>query len=252
MSNKLKTFSLYLLGGLVVIGVVALAGSLTPGGNTSTPTMYTLSDIYNKLTVPAYTSSPTHSVSTTSSPLASMRTLTEIWNAIVIKTGDVAVVTTSTSTNKLLLTVPAGTYLGSATVSTTSTAFTSANIKSGVDLFGIIGELSSGPALNCSVPAGSSLAWSASQGSLNWTNAGIACAALGSCWRLPTIDELVAGLTAQFVDVPSTEGGFAEGSYYWSSTEFGESYAWYAIYYYGDVLSLSNSKNFEFSVRCVR
>jgi hypothetical protein len=63
-----------------------------------------------------------------------------ITGSIAVKTGDTASVISSTSTNKLLLTPPVGYYSGSVTVSTTSTNFTAANIKSGIFLFGILGS----------------------------------------------------------------------------------------------------------------
>ena len=40
----------------------------------------------------------------------------------------------------------------------------------------------------------------------------------GVTWRLPTVDELVAGLNNQFLVSSATLGGFQSSKYYWSST----------------------------------
>lgn len=67
-----------------------------------------------------------------------------VTGSIAVKSGDADASVSATSTNKLLLTPAVGYYNGStATVSTTSTAFTEANIKSGTYLFGIVGTLTS-------------------------------------------------------------------------------------------------------------
>lgn len=79
MQTKLKLALSYTLGGLLVLGAVALAGSLIPEGPVGTPTMYTLSDIYNRLADINYTPVP-HDISTTSSPASSMHSLSDIWN----------------------------------------------------------------------------------------------------------------------------------------------------------------------------
>ena len=60
---------------------------------------------------------------------------------IPVKTGSNAVTGGTVSTDSLLLTPPLGYYDGTATVSTTSPAFIAGNIKSGTNLFGIIGSL---------------------------------------------------------------------------------------------------------------
>ena len=64
---------------------IAWAGSLSPTGSPAA-TMYTLSDIYYKLT--ANTSAGTHTVSTSTSPAASFKTLAEIYAAIPNGGGD--------------------------------------------------------------------------------------------------------------------------------------------------------------------
>jgi uncharacterized repeat protein (TIGR02543 family) len=94
--------------------------------------------------------------------------------------------------------------------------------------------------------------WSAGQGYMNWTAAGAACADLVDYdWRLPTITELEAGLTAQFITNPPTVTGFAVTGY-WSSTEFGEGGAWLAYYGFGAIGSGYGSKDSGYSVRCIR
>jgi len=226
---KLKQLTVYIIGGFFVVGSVLFAGSLTPSVSISTPNFLTFSDLYNKIIDNAYSTS-THSISTTTAPASSMYTLTQIWNAIptissstildnttimgitgsiAVKTGDNPATTTSTSTNKLLLTVPIGYYDGSITVSTTSTNFDPTNIASGVNLFGITGTLTA------------PLTWSASQGSFDWPTASSTCIALGAGWRLPTAAELVAALANQFLaGATGVPGSFVSGTEYWSGSPF--------------------------------
>lgn len=151
-----------LLVSLLVVVAVAQAGSLTP---LSAPaaTSYTLSDIYTRLTTNASATAGNHSFSATTTPTSTFQTLTDIYNSIptiyatdllatstylgvagtiAVKSGDADASVSATSTNKLLLTPAAGYYNGStATVSTTSTAFTASNIKLGTYLLGIVGTL---------------------------------------------------------------------------------------------------------------
>ena len=264
MQTKLKSISFFVLGALLVLGGVILAGSLTPSGNTSTPTFYTLSDIYNKLNLNTYSAS-THTVSTTSLPTTStMHTLTEIWDkipvidysqildtysimgatgTIAVKTNDTAVVTTSTTTNKLLLTVPVGYYSGSATVSTTSTAFDAANIKSGTNLFGITGAMSAGtPATvwSANMTGGASHIW---QEGIDYC-AGTVDGTTG--WHLPFLWELL-----KYYQQNGT-GDFQSDSY-WSSTEYvvDLNSAWAVNMLDGNIAHLT--KDFPFNyVRCAK
>lgn len=67
----------------------------------------------------------------------------EIAGSILTKTGNNVVTVSATSTNQLLLTPPIGYYDGATTISTTSTVFDPANIKSGAYLFGLVGTLTS-------------------------------------------------------------------------------------------------------------
>src|SRR5690348_16972828 len=64
---------------IFVVTTVVYAGSLTPPSLPSA-TMYTLDDIYARLTTNAVAGS--HSLSTTTSPAGSFHTLTQIYNAI--------------------------------------------------------------------------------------------------------------------------------------------------------------------------
>ena len=82
MKFKTKQIIFSALAFLIILGGTILAGSLIPTGPVGTPTMYTLSDIYNKLNLNTYTPSA-HTVSTTSLPTSgTFNTLTEIWNSI--------------------------------------------------------------------------------------------------------------------------------------------------------------------------
>jgi hypothetical protein len=80
LKNSTRELSVALLGLLLVVGV-SYAGSLTPTSGTVSSQGYTLNDIYNKMVNLSY-SPVVHSVSTTSSPAPSFRTLTEIYNKL--------------------------------------------------------------------------------------------------------------------------------------------------------------------------
>lgn len=81
MKSYLKSTSLYVVGTLCTLALVAVAGSLTPSVSPAT-TMLTLEDLYQKTQDFTYATS-SHSLSTSSSPLASMHTLEEIWNSLI-------------------------------------------------------------------------------------------------------------------------------------------------------------------------
>lgn len=147
---------------LLVVAAVAQAGSLSPLAAPAA-TSYTLEDIYKRLSANTAATEANHTLSTTTSPASTFYTLTQIYNAIptiyatdllatstylgvagtiAVKSGDADASSAATSTNKLMLTPAVGYYNGStATVSTTSTAFTATNIRSGTYLFGVVGSL---------------------------------------------------------------------------------------------------------------
>lgn len=75
---------MYIVGTLCALVIVVVAGTLTPGDNTtSTPTMITLSDIYSKIQDLSYSAtSSDHSVSTTSSPVGTFNTLSQVYTLL--------------------------------------------------------------------------------------------------------------------------------------------------------------------------
>jgi hypothetical protein len=81
-------------------------------------------------------------------------------------------------------------------------------------------------------------------GTLTWTDAASACAALGDGWRLPTIDELIILETNK-----DKIGGFVN-SLYWSSTEVAPANAY--IQSFVEVKTANDDKNYLFHVRAVR
>jgi hypothetical protein len=117
----------------------ARAGSLTPGANPAS-SMYTLSDIYTRLTTNATATEGGHSFSPAGSPASSMRSLKEIYDAIpTIVAGTVKSGTTylgvlgtmlgDTDGSKVLTSASApGTY--------NATNLTAGNVKSGIT-FGV-------------------------------------------------------------------------------------------------------------------
>ena len=168
---------------------------------------------------------------------------------ITVKTGDNAVTDTSVSTNKLLLTVPAGYYGGSATVSTTSTAFSSVNIAFGVNLFGVVGDYT-GPIIEWY--ATDYIGDSDHAQQTDWNTGYNYCLGLGGGWRLPTYQELVT----KFLDSNGTPSGFVSGpsGNYWSNTDVPNSSSHAYIVYMGtDALALNGFKISSYGyVRCVR
>lgn len=74
----------------------------------------------------------------------STSTAANVSGTISVKSGEVASVASATSSTKLLLTAPIGYYDGTVTLSTTSVNFTASNIKSGINIFGIIGSMLAG------------------------------------------------------------------------------------------------------------
>jgi hypothetical protein len=98
----------------------------------------------------------------------------------------------------------------------------------------------------------------------NWSNAITYCNNLDTnqteqssaqnIWHLPTIQELKAGLTGQFITNPATVSGFQDYNYYWSSTPYASlsGGAWYAGGGYGYVYSRYYYEYGNGQVRCVR
>lgn len=129
-----KNLFISLIAGLLVIGGVILAGEIT---NTSAPavTGYTLDDIYNKLTDPEYAgTSKTNLYPSVTTGTNTMRSLTDIWDAIPsYKTLD-----GSTTT------VEAGIY-GDTTLSNVDTDLSPDKIKQGATIFGVSGSFNCVP-----------------------------------------------------------------------------------------------------------
>jgi type II secretory pathway pseudopilin PulG len=75
-------------------------------------------------------------------------------------------------------------------------------------------------------------------------------------WYLPAKQQLIDGLTNQFVTPGGTVIGFADGTFYWSSTENSfnpDVNAWSAGYLYGTVNSYLSDKDDTYSQsRCLR
>ena len=117
-------------------------------------------------------------------------------------------------------------------------------VATGTSYLGVTGPLAT------STPE---LQWSTDQGSFTWANAVATCAGTvdGSTgWRLPTISELLAGVSDDWI-INASGSRFANGTDYWSATEYDGSIAWLA-YWYGNVYGSSYGKTTQFSVLCVR
>ena len=83
------------------------------------------------------------------------------------------------------------------------------------------------------------------EGRFTWSEAKEACAKLGAGWRLPTKEEL-----NEIYKNRDVVGVFSK-SYYWSSTEYADDYAWFQDFDDGYQASV-NKLNGNGSVRSVR
>lgn len=201
------------------VQVTNAIGSLSPSGTAGDATQYTLNDIYTKLTVNTSTSTKSGSISLPESAIATFRTLTEIYNAI--PTIDATKVATGT------------TYLGvRGTLSTTTPSLVWYDSSLNDDF----------------------LNW------VSWENAITLCSELvaggSSSWRLPTITELIDGISNEWVGPSSGRYNyFMDDTFYWSSdtNPDSSSYAWGAgldttIGFYIN----SAEKTNEYKTSCVR
>jgi hypothetical protein len=236
--QKLKITLSYILGGVALLGAVALAGSLTPpdGSSTDTPTMFTTSDIYNRLDDINHTPQ-NKNTSTTSSPDISMRSLSEIWdNFPTILSNTIATGTTimgitgtlygDTDPSKVLDTAI---YPGTATVAPYSLV-----LQTEQDFV------------------------------LNWDDAisyaqhleidGITVSETPqNIWRLATISELMKFYGERYLEGnPNNITGFLSGNVYWASTLAGGISPYYIGYDEGSISFFYADKINLFNVRCVR
>lgn len=122
------------------------------------------------------------------------------------------------------------------------------NIVDGVTIFGVGGTYTG------------ELEWSTAQPDANWDAARNACTTLvensptvidADNWRLPTISELVAGISDDWIIDGPGGSRFADVTSYWSGTEYVGGNAWFAGWN-GGVDSSYVVKAVSFSVLCVR
>jgi hypothetical protein len=259
--NKFKIILSYTLGALLVFSFVALAGTLTPGGSTSTATMVTLSDIYSKIQNINYSAtSSDHTVSTSSSPsTGTFYTLTQIWSAIPdYLTGNTSNATSTRSGTTLTLTIPQGLSNGTATLSTSSANLTAGNIKKDVEIFGVIGnyEPSSGSA---------TLEWTADLGFGDTYENAVYLAShleadgvtvsetVQNIWRIPTIAELYKAFgDTYFPGGTGLPGGFVGDGFYWSSTPQLPNWQWVCGNLSGVINCTYDFPIAGYALRCVK
>jgi len=206
MQTKLRQITISLISTTLVITGVILAGDLTPSASPA-GTLYTLSDIYNKLNLNTYSAEAgVHSLSTTTLPsVATMYTLTEIWNKI--PTIVASTIATGTPIMGIVGTAKVVTGTGTGTVATTAQVITDYYAYD-ADGAVIQGEASAG------TPA---TVWSADMagGTHTWQEGIDYCAGTvdgTTGWHLPYIWEL-----AKYYQ-ENGQGDFQVGDY-WSSTE---------------------------------
>jgi hypothetical protein len=228
--KKLKITFSYVLGGVVLLGVVALAGSLSPQAPVGT-TMKTMEDVYQKLTLNTYIPED-HYISTTSSPSQSMHSLADIWSAI-------PTVSSSTITTGTTIMGIEGTY----DISSLTPGNVLAGTNYGVDSVGTLSIDTTPTPLQFSTADGDYT---------DWNTGGTFCADLveggHDDWRLPTYTELVDASPAG--DNPV--GGF-QGDGYWSGTTHPSTADLAYLVYMNDGSAAYDYKDFPgVLVRCAR
>ena len=83
MNKSFKNITLYVVGTLCTLAVIVVAGTLSPTVSTDTTSMVTLQDLWNKTQDFTYsTSSSPRYISTSSSPLASFKSLQDVWDSL--------------------------------------------------------------------------------------------------------------------------------------------------------------------------
>lgn len=234
MKKTLLTILTLILTVTIGANIAKAIGSLTPSGTAGDATQYTLNDIYTKLTTNTSTSTKSGMFTTPGSVTETFRTLTEIYDAIP------GTLSLSNSTT----TVPVGINLATTTLTAIDSDLVAGNIATGTSIFGITGTL---------VTLTSASQWSTNQGFLTWADAVVVCAGTvdGSTgWRLPTVSELLAGISDDWI-INNSGSRFAFNNYYWSATEYGGSNAWSA-YWIGYVSHGYDDKFAYNHVLCVR
>jgi len=120
------------------------------------------------------------------------------------------------------------------------------NIVDGVTIFGVEGTYTG------------ELEWSTAQPSANWATAVSTWAdltqggATAGDWRLPTITELLAGISDDWI-IDGSGVRFLEGNFYVSSTEDGaDSTSVWGAQWFGSLEHYVDFKTSSFSVLCVR
>ena len=204
-----KIYSLIIIATLFFLGIV-FADVPEPG-------LYTLSDIYSKITDGDYSYSA-HEFAPITGPASTFKTLTEIWEAIPpFKT----LVENDLDTGIF----PAGIYSTDTDLSLIDTDLVASNIATGTMMFGVEGTYE--PVDICFVDVASfeavEIEWYGSdtpEEMVIWDTASSTCAELstyggynsGVSWRLPSVTEL----TDYYNVLPGLPDGF-QADYYWSN-----------------------------------
>ena len=141
-----------LLAVVIIYGIVKASGygSLTPNVSTSTPTGYTLEDIYNRLNTNVPATAGNHTLTAGATSTDAFHTLVDVYNKIPsINAGNLLASTTylgvtgSIQTQILSAanaTVNAGYYVAT-TLSTVDSDLSTGNILKNVNIFGVVGTV---------------------------------------------------------------------------------------------------------------
>ncbi len=249
MNKAIKTIFLSAVaasGATLLVAVVVMAGSLTPPGSPDA-TMYTISDIYDKLTDNAGASATegNHDFAPASNPAGTMYTLTQIYNAVP-----------TLDASQILNTY---TVMGVTGTATPAPAETEWQTDPSLDLCWDSSFCSAGSGLLDPLGNGSVLIGAIEYCQyLNSNGTTLNCSG-GSCtpvnyWHLPNEAELMIALSNSWISGGSGEpGGFRDGDVYWSSLGNGANVAWGA---YGNsngrVGTYNDFKGYQYAVRCAR
>ncbi len=269
MNSKIKnifSISLTVLLATLIVGAVVLAtagsGTLAPAGAPSAgPTMHTITDIYNKIT--GATVTPHEDLNPTGAPADGTYTLEDVFNAVP---------TDGTATEADVCN-SATFYAGGGAIRTGGRTNCSAAGGGALTWSDAVAGLcwdtdpddewntegNDGPYCDAGALGG----WLTTPnltpvGAVEYcqylNTAGTALTDSIGIWSLPTESQLLAGLSDQFILALPSQTGFRGGTYYWSSSEDGSTYAWNAVgsYGFGDVFNdLDYKYNQGYSFRCV-